>query len=370
MKQLIFATILLLGLQSCKKNNTTDTEPAPEPQPLFSIPSNFPKPIYPIDSNPVTQAGFDLGKNLFYDGILSRDSTIACGECHRQTYAFSHHMHDLSHGIEGRIGLRNAQPLQNLAWRERFQWDGKAATLDTQPILPIEHPDEMDDKLDNVVAKLSKHQGYKNMFKAAFGTEQITAERMLKALSQFMLSLVSANAKYDKYQRKEAGVNLTADELEGMSLFESKGCKSCHAGQLFSDESFRSLGLSRFERTKVDYIDGKPVLSIVVDEGRYRVTGIVTDRFRFKVPSLRNVAASPPYMHDGRFAKLQEVLDFYDAGMQEVPNLDPIFRKNARLGIPMSAEEKRKIIAFLNTLTDETFLKDKRFAEPDGFPVR
>ncbi len=354
-------------LWACQKTH----DPAPTAvTALFEIPSNFPKPVYLVDNNPVTSEGFELGKTLFYDGILSRDSSIACGECHRQTYAFSHHGHDLSHGIDGRIGLRNAQPLQNLAWRERFQWDGKAATLDEQPILPIEHPDEMDDKLPNVVARLQRHQGYKDLFKKAFGTETITSERMLKALSQFMLSLVSANSRYDKYIRKEAGASLSADELEGMALFESKGCKSCHAGELFTDESFRSTGLSKFERTKVEYINGKPVLQIVIDEGRFRVTGLESDRFKFKVPSLRNIEVSKPYMHDGRYTSLQEVLDFYASGVTEMPNLDPLMRQNAGLGIAMTAEEKRKIIAFLRTLTDDTFLKDKRFTEPDGFPVR
>ena len=132
--------LLILGLFVVACHKKAD-EPSPET--FFVAPSHFPKPVYPIDSNVITAAGFDLGKNLFYDGILSKDSTIACGECHRQTYVFTHHMHDLSHGIYGRVGLRNAQSLQNLAWRERFQWDGKAATLNEQPILPIEHPDEM-----------------------------------------------------------------------------------------------------------------------------------------------------------------------------------------------------------------------------------
>ncbi|MGX7686885.1 cytochrome-c peroxidase [Flectobacillus roseus] len=361
--------LLILGLFVVVACHKKADEPSPET--FFVAPSHFPKPVYPIDSNVITAVGFDLGKNLFYDGILSKDSTIACGECHRQTYVFTHHMHDLSHGIYGRVGLRNAQSLQNLAWRERFQWDGKAATLNEQPILPIEHPDEMDDDIDNVVARVGRHKGYQDKFKAAFGSEGVTKDRLLKALTQFMLSLVSYQSRYDKYVLKDASASFTQDELDGMSLFNSKGCSNCHKGVLFTDESFRNNGLSKFERTKIEYVNEKPVLQIVVDEGRFRVTGNANDKFKFKVPSLRNVAASSPYMHDGRYTSLLEVLNFYDASVQDYGTLDPVLRQsNGRLGIQMTAEEKRKIIAFLNTLTDDTFLKDKRFAEPDGFPVR
>ncbi|SDL76415.1 cytochrome-c peroxidase [Siphonobacter aquaeclarae] len=364
MKNLATA-LFFLGLLSCSPGKDS-----PETKPFFYVPANFPQPEYPVASNPVTQAGFDLGKRLFYDGILSRDSTIACGECHRQYFAFTHHLHDLSHGIENRIGLRNSLSLQNLAWEKHYMWDGAVTDLYQQPIVPIQHPDEMDDKLDNVVQKLRKTKGYPPLFKAAFGSEEITSDKMLKAITQFVLSLVSANSKYDKYVRKEGNVTLTTDELDGMKLFESKGCKTCHAGELFTDGSFRNNGLSKFERTKVVYVDGKPTLQVVVDYGRYFVTQLETDRYKFKVPTLRNIAESLPYMHDGRFTKLQEVLDYYDAGVQDTPNLDPLLKQGGRLGIPMTADEKRKIIAFLNTLTDTEFLQDKRFAEPDGFPVR
>ncbi|WP_420152230.1 cytochrome-c peroxidase [Siphonobacter sp.] len=360
----VYPFLIFLISLACSK------DPAPSaPVPLFSIPKNFPQPDYPVAQKPVTEAGFALGKQLFYDGILSRDSTIACGECHRQYYAFTHHMHDLSHGIENRTGLRNSLALQNLAWQKHYMWDGAVENLDLQAIVPITHPDEMDDTMENVVKKLQRTKGYPPLFKAAYGTEDITADRTLHALTQFMLTLVSANSRYDKYVRKE-GETLSADELEGMKLFESKGCKSCHAGELFTDGSFRNNGLPKFERTKVVYVNGKPMLQVVIDEGRYNVTKQESDRFKFKVPSLRNIAESLPYTHDGRFTKLQEMLDHYASGVQDTPNLDPLLKQNGRLGISMTADEKRKIIAFLNTLTDTEFLKDQRFAEPAGFPVR
>ncbi|GAB2783768.1 cytochrome c peroxidase [Rhabdobacter roseus] len=348
------------------------TKPEPvKPEVLFEVPANFPAPVYLLDQNPITEEGFTLGKTLFYDGILSRDSTIACGECHRQYFGFTHHLHDLSHGINDRTGLRNALGLQNLAWLRRFQWDGEIESLDEQPVFPIEHADEMDDTMDNVLRKLRASANYPKLFKAAYGSEEITSEKMLKALSQFMLTLVSANSRYDKYVRQESGGTLTAAELEGKALFATKGCQGCHAGELFTDQSFRNNGLPKFERTKVVYVDGRPTVQLVVDEGRFRVTGNPADRFTFRVPSLRNVEATLPYMHDGRFTTLEQVLDYYASGVQDTPNLDPIFKQaDGSLGIPLTADEKAKIIAFLKTLTDTDFLKDKRFAEPPGFPVR
>ncbi len=366
---------LLLGVLVWACAAHSGGEVAPEPPvptqaPLFYVPKNFPQPVYPASKNPVTKEGFALGKTLFYDGVLSRDSTISCGECHRQYYGFTHHLHDLSHGIEGRTGLRNALPLQNLAWDENFMWDGSVTDLDQQPLTPIEHPDEMDEKMDNVVKKLQRRAGYALLFKAAFGSEEITSERTMQALSQFMRALVSGNSRYDKYARKEAGATLTSDELAGLQLFRDKGCQNCHTGELFTDRSFRNNGLSLFERTKVEYVNGKPSLIKVIDEGRARVTGQVTDRYKFRVPSLRNVVNTLPYMHDGRFQTLAQVLDHYASGVQDTPNLDPLLKQNGRLGIPLTDDEKKKLLAFLNTLSDASFLSDSRFAEPAGFPVR
>jgi len=322
------------------------TKEQAEPELLFAPPANFPKPIYDMTKNPITQDGFALGKALFYDPILSRDGTISCGECHRQDFGFTHHGHDISHGIDNLKGIRNSLALQNLAWQPDFFWDGGVGDLDFVPIAPIENPVEMDEKTGNVLEKLRKTTTYPTMFKKAFGTDDITSQRFLKALSQFMLSLVSANSRYDKYVRNE-GVSLTTDELAGMNLFKQK-CSSCHAGELFSDNSFRNNGLT---------IQGEK------DEGRFRITENVADKYKFKVPSLRNISATKPYMHDGRFFSLDAVLDHYAGGVQNTPNLDEKLKENPQLGIPLSAQEKQQIIAFLQTLTDEEFLTNKRFSE-------
>ncbi|MDR6560202.1 MULTISPECIES: cytochrome c peroxidase [unclassified Arcicella] len=363
MKNLFLATciiVLLVMALSCSK--TPDV--VIEPDKLFYQPSNFQSPVYKIQSNPVTKEGFELGKSLFYDGILSRDGTISCGECHRQDFGFTHHLHDLSHGIDNQIGLRNSSSLQNLAWEKTFGWDGGVFDLDLFAISPIENPVEMDEKTSNVLEKLRKSDKYPNMFKNAFGTTEITSERFLKALSQFLLSLISANSKYDKYTRKEAGVVFSDSELAGMELFKQK-CSSCHAGELFSDGSYRNNGLPPTERQQVVYriVDGvkKAFIEPVIDDGRMRVTELQGDKNKFKVPSLRNVEATKPYMHDGRLQTLDEVLNHYTNTVTATQNIDPILNQNGKLGIPLTATEKAQIITFLRTLTDRTFLEDKRF---------
>ena len=324
------------------------SEQEAQPEVLFQKPGNFPEPIYALDQNRPTNAGVALGKALFYDGMLSRDGTIACAECHNQTYAFTHHQHDLSHGIDNRVGTRNSMPIQNVAWERNFFWDGGVHDLDLVAIAPIENPVEMDEKSTNVINKLRTSKRYPPLFKAAFGTDEINGPRFLQALSQFMLTMVSGNSRYDKYVRKEPGGTLTNDEQAGLTAFKAK-CSGCHAGELFTDNTFRNNGL---------YIQGTG------DLGRAHVTEQAEDRYTFKVPSLRNIEKTLPYMHDGRFYSLDAVLDHYAENVQSTQNLDPLLKQNGRLGIALSADEKRQIIAFLKTLTDEQFLRDSRFAEP------
>ena len=357
----IFFVLLIVSI-SCSK---TQEIAVIEPEKLFNMPANFPKPEYKLESNPITEEGFELGKSLFYDGILSRDGSISCGECHRQDFAFTHHLHDLSHGIDDKIGLRNSSALQNLAWEKTFGWDGGVFDLDLFAIAPIENPVEMDEKTGNVLEKLRKSPKYPQMFKNAYGTTEITSQKFLKALSQFLLSLVSANSKYDKYVRKEAGASLSDTELAGLSLFKQK-CSSCHAGELFSDGSFRNNGLPVTERSQLVFkeIDGvrKGFIELVIDDGRMRITELPSDKNKFKVPSLRNVEATKPYMHDGRFQTLDEVLDHYANKVSATQNIDPILQKNGKSGIPMTDTEKTQIVAFLKTLTDREFLNNKRFS--------
>lgn len=338
-----FILCLLMGLAGCQS-------PAEEAQPevQFAVPANFPPPVYALEQNQPTKAGVLLGRALFYDGNLSRDGSIACAECHNQAYAFTHHQHDVSHGIDNRVGTRNSMPIQNLAWSTDFFWDGGVHNLDLVPIAPIENPLEMDEQSANVIAKLRKSTRYPSMFKAAFGTDEINGPRFLQALSQFMLTLVSGNSRYDKWVRKEAGGTLTSDEQAGLSLVRTK-CSGCHGGELFTDNSFRNNGL---------FIQGSK------DIGRAHVTERPDDRYRFKVPSLRNIEKTLPYMHDGRFYSLEAVLDHYTDNVQPTENLDPLLQKDGRLGIALTATEKQQIILFLKTLTDEQFLRDPRFVEP------
>ncbi|ALL07275.1 cytochrome C peroxidase [Pedobacter sp. PACM 27299] len=312
----------------------------------FHKPSNFPDPVYNFANNEVTKEGFELGRALFYEPRLSRNNTISCGSCHIQSAAFTQHGHDVSHGIDDRLGTRNSPPIMNLAWSKAFMWGGGVYDLDLQPITPITTHEEMDENLENVLNKIRALPKYTAMFKQAFGTEEVTTARFMKALSQFMLMCVSSNSKYDQVMRKEGPV-FTADEQEGYVLFKEK-CASCHSEPLFTDGSFRNNGLGT---------------SAVNDQGLYAVTLIETDRYKFKVPSLRNLKYTAPFTHDGRFLALDGMLEHYNSEVRDTPNLDPLLRKNGRLGMVLSATDKLKLTAFLGTLNDEVFINDKRFSE-------
>lgn len=346
MKYLLYGLIGLLCCNACSKDNVEDSY---TPIPLsIPQPSNFPDIEYNTDNNPITEAGFQLGKQLFYDGRLSANNAIPCAFCHEQAFAFTHHGHNLSHGINGNIGLRNSQPIQNLAFQNSFMWDGAASHLDLQPIIPLTSDVEMGETFQNVVAKLQQDANYRLQFSRVFGTD-ISTETILKALSQFMLMMVSADSKYDKYVRQEDGVTLTPIELDGLETFSNK-CASCHATDIFTDHSFRNTGL--------------PIHPNLNDEGRYKVTQNPAEKYAFKVPSLRNVAVTQPYMHDGRFTTLEAVLNFYDSGMVDTGTVDAsLQRSDGSFGIPLSDYEKQSLIAFLNTLTDNSFLNDTRFSE-------
>lgn len=311
-------------------------------------PSNFPEMVYNVGQNPPTQKGFELGKKLFYDGRLSSDGLVSCAFCHVQQYAFTHHGHTVSHGVNNMQGIRNAPPIQNLAYQSAFMWDGATTHLDLQPLIPLTSPIEMDGNLTEIVAMMNADAAYRKLFRQAFDDGEINTENMLKALSQFMVVMVSSNSRFDKYRRNEPNGTLTPDELSGYALFNSK-CASCHATDLMTDDSFRNNGLA--------------VNPLVDDKGRYRVTGLAQDLYKFKVPSLRNIEKTAPYMHDGRFGTLEAVLDHYSSGVSNSGTLDPILNQNGTLGIPLTAVEKTQIMAFLKTLTDDQYLSDTRFSE-------
>ncbi|WP_024768557.1 cytochrome-c peroxidase [Aquimarina macrocephali] len=346
MKLLSYIAIILIGTAcSSDKDNYVPIE---NKKLEFTIPANFPDPTYDIALNPPTEKGFELGKKLFYDGRLASDGVISCGFCHIQDFAFTHHTHIVSHGVGGALGTRNAQPLHNMAFMKEFTWDGAAIHLDLQPIIPITAEVEMNETFNGILKKLEEQPEYVKLFAEAFEDQKINSDNMLKAISQFMIMMISANTKYDKIERNEGSV-FTVEEAAGFELFKTK-CASCHKGTLFTDQSYRNNGL--------------PIDPLYNDIGRNRVTGLTEDMQKFKVPSLRNIELTFPYMHDGRLKTLDDVLNHYSDGMVDSETLDPILKdQNGALGIPMTAEEKQQIIAFLKTLTDDDFVNDTRFSE-------
>lgn len=310
----------------------------------FIIPKGWPQPVYDFKNNPLTQEGFELGRKLFYDGRLSKDGNFPCASCHQQFGAFSTYDHPLSHGYNNALTTRNAPALQNLAWQKEFMWDGGINHLDMQPLSPLTNENEMAETIENVINKLRSDDAYKKMFSAAFGDQLINTQRIMKALSQFMLLLVSSNSKYDKVMRGEAFFILP--EQLGYDIFKKK-CISCHAEPLFTDYSYRNTGL--------------PLDNVLKDLGRMKITNSEKDSLKFRVPSLRNVAVTFPYGHDGRFFSLMNVFEHYRKNMVVTAATDSLLRNK----MPLSNFEIGQLTAFLYTLTDSSFLKDKRFAPPD-----
>lgn len=309
----------------------------------FLKPAHFPEPTYRLENNALSKAQFELGRKLFYDPILSRNNTISCGSCHISQNAFTHHGHDVSHGIDDQLGNRNTMPLMNLAWSNNFFWDGGVMHLDLSAVAPIENPVEMDEKLSNVIAKLNSSKDYPALFEKAYGTKEINSVNLLKSLAQFMVMLVSSNSKYDQVKQDKA--TFSAQELAGYTVFKSQ-CAACHQEPLFTDNSFRDNGLG---------------LNAFQDYGRYTITNQEQDKLKFKVPSLRNLKYTAPYMHDGKFYTLEAVMNHYRFQIKDTPNLDPILKEKGK--IDLSDEDVKSLTAFLNTLNDESFIKDKRFQE-------
>jgi cytochrome c peroxidase len=318
----------------------------------LTISERLPKVKLPQD-NALTIEGVALGRRLFHDSNLSRDNVQSCSTCHDQSRAFTDGRRQ-SLGAGGQHGRRNAMPLVNLAWMKEFFWDGRAKSLREQVLLPIQDAHEMNEKLDRVVAKLEADNDYPAQFKAAFGDPRITSERIALALEQFLLTLVSQESKFDHAARKLE--QLTPLEQRGLQLFVTENdparglrgadCFHCHGGNLFSNHQFLNNGLE--ERPG--------------DLGRMEVTGLETDRGKFKVPTLRNVALTAPYMHDGRFATLDEVVDHYNGKLHRTRNLDPNLAKHPESGLGLSADDKAALVAFLKTLTDEPLLTPKTSA--------
>lgn len=309
----------------------------------FKIPREFPKPYYDLKKNKITLNGFILGRKLFYDPILSSDNVTSCASCHQHFAAFAHIDHALSHGTKGKIGTRNVPALQNLIWKDSYMADGGVSHLELQPIAPITNPSEMNESLENVIKKLNSSSRYRRLFFEAFGDSIVTTEKLLKSLSQFLATLISNKAKYDLFVKGK--VKFTEKEFLGLNLFR-KHCESCHKEPLFTDNSYRNIGLNPFTSPR--------------DSGRQKITGMPNDFMKFKVPSLRNVEVTYPYMHDGRFQSLQLVLNHYSKGNFYTSNVDTTILRN----VGLTEKEKSAIIEFLKTLTDRDFISNKKFNAP------
>ena len=306
---------------------------------FFNPPDYFPKPVYNFEQPPLDSNKIELGRILFYDPILSKDNTISCASCHSPFNAFAHTDHDLSHGIFDSIGNRNAPALFNLAWQKTFMWDGAINHLDMQALAPISHPSEMGSNINEVIKKLNESKAYKELFLNAFQDSTISTSKILKALSQFQLTLVSANTKYDRVKMgKEV---FTEQEKNGYQLFK-KNCASCHSEPLFSNYNFENNGL--------------PIDPTLNDMGRYVITENENDKRKFKVPSLRNLSFTYPYMHDGRFMTLQEVINHYTSGIEHSETLSSQFNES----IELSSNEKVDLLSFLLTLNDKDFVFNKK----------
>jgi cytochrome c peroxidase len=337
MKQTFFLLIIIITFASCEDYKLENGE-----MPLGFNPPEFGEPVYDYTQNSLTKDGFELGRALFYDPILSLDSTISCASCHQQAVAFAHADHDVSHGFEGRTGIRNAPAIFNNRWYPNFFWDGGGNHIELVPLNAITNEVEMNQPLPELLLKLNAHKQYSKSFKKVFNIDAISSKYLFYALAQFTGSLISENSKYDQVERNETA--FTEAEERGYSLF-IEHCSDCHTEPLFTNNEYINNGLT---------------VNRSGDEGRKNITNRVDDLGKFRVPSLRNIAKTKPYMHDGRFQTLDNVIEYYRTGIHNSPTLSPTLVN----GISISDSEKADLLAFLNTLTDETLLHDLRFASP------
>ncbi|MBL7825307.1 MAG: cytochrome-c peroxidase [Saprospiraceae bacterium] len=318
----------------------------------------FPDPEFPADNQP-TVAGVMLGRMLFYEKLLSKDGSQACADCHRQPDGFSDSL-QFSLGVEKLPGKRQAMAVMNLAWHKNgLFWDGRSPHVRDQALKPIQDPLEMNETLANVITKLSAEKKYTDQFIRAFGDATITEEKIGKAIEQFEFTMISNNSKYDKWKRGEA--TLTDSEERGRELFFSEydpfgtergaECFHCHAGFNFTNDEYMNNGLDTDNEQ--------------TDEGRKKVTADPADKAKFKTPSLRNIAQTAPYMHDGRFKTLEEVIDHYNTGVKNSVTVDFLLQYNLQPGgLSLSVQDKTDLVAFLKTLTDEEFLTNSAFKSP------
>ena len=352
----VLTYILLLATATALISLTLHTK-TPTPYTL-TYPRYFGNRTNLSDDNPLTVEGIRLGRRLFYETRLSKNNTLSCASCHQQSHAFTDPRR-FSLGFDGTPTKRNSMTLTNILWVQNFFWDGRATSLEAQALTPLTDPHEMGQPLEQSAQKIPE---YASLFEAAFDSPDITPDRILKALTQFERTLISSNSRYDQYIRGEAA--LTPEEQRGLTLFfgsatnipppatriRSAGCGNCHGGPRTFNETYHNNGL-----------DAEPK-----DSGRAAITHMSYDRGRFRVVTLRNIALTAPYMHDGRFNTLEEVIDHYSDHLQPSATLSPTLRDttNTPISLHLTPQEKADLLAFLNTLTDSTFITDPRFSAP------
>ncbi len=344
----LLSVALVFVISSCGDPGPDDViKITTEDTSLISVSSEMP-PIVAYADNPLSRAGIELGRFLFYDPLLSEDNTISCGSCHNQKMAFTDNQKAFSEGTQKLLGDRNSMPTFNLMWFDSLFWDSRAARLKQLVLMPIENPLEMNTTPEKVVEKLKLLPDYEAKFLKAFGTNEITVERMAKAMEQFLMTIVSDNSAFDKSRRGE--LKLGSLEERGFDIASQKGCFNCHSTSLFTDNqshntgldmNFKDYGLGKF--TQLSHHDGK-----------------------FKTPSLRNVELTAPYMHDGRFKTLEEVIKFYDEDVRDNLNSRNIslnFMEQA-LRNRLSPDDTKALIAFLKSLTDYDMVTNPKFSDP------
>jgi len=349
--------VALLFVLSCRKDKSNDMQPTPY---VLEIPAHFPQMPIPAD-NPLTVEGVELGRHLFYDKILSRDNTVSCASCHHQVNAFSD-PNIVSVGIDGLTGTRQSMALINMGWQQFFFWDGRVSILEEQIFHPVLDPLEMDNTWAQVETRLRQHHKYPEMFFEAFGEVGVDSMKASKAIAQFIRTMVSAESKFDLIYKFANGIQLTAnetflfqqitpEELAGYDLFMSLNgadCMHCHNGPLMQVQIYSNNGLD----------------ATFSDPGRMNVTNNPNDNGRFKVPTLRNIGYSAPYMHDGRFATLDEVINHYSHGLVWSSTVDTNMEFVSLGGVQMTEEEKSYLLAFLLTLNDPNFINNPKFSNP------
>lgn len=352
-----FLSILVILLFSCGEDEPIE-QVVFDDTPYILNYGNLPEPNLPPD-NFLTNQKVELGRMLFYEKMLSKDGSQSCASCHNQSDGFSDTLR-LSIGVEMLEGKRQAMPIFNMAWHSNeFFWDGRAHLLRDQSLEPIQDPLEMNETLENVKSKLSNSQLYTNQFKRAFDSEEITSEKMSLAMEQFMLSIVSYDSKYDKYLAGE--VTLSESEERGRVLFETEynpffpelsgaDCVHCHGGANFENDQYMNNGLDTD--------------AAMLDIGREEVTQNIADKGKFKVPTLRNIEITPPYMHDGRFQTLEEVIEHYNSGIKESSTVDPAILNTKYSGLLLTDQDKIDLVNFLKTLTDHTFINNTEYTDP------